>query len=148
KSGEAPAKKTRAPQLPPLVAQGRGTDYTQAIRQALAGEKPAAFIIEGDGEHTGKDDPREAAREAGAQGVPIFTLGIGDPSRPRNLRLANVYVRPQVWVEEPFEVDAMVLAQGTDSREVRVELIEQKINESDGTTSAGTAVASQQLNVP
>ena len=42
----------------------------------------------------------------------------------------------------------MVVAQGLDAREVRVELVEQKVNEADGTAGSGTVVATQQLAIP
>lgn len=134
--------------LPPLVAEGRGSDLWMAIRQPLAGDAPAAIILITDGQHTGKDNPRDAAREAGQRGVPLLVVGVGDPSKPRNLKLANVYVRPQVWQDEPFEIDAMVSAQGVETGEVRVELVEQRIGEGDAALGSGTVVQSLQLPVP
>lgn len=135
-------------ELPPVNPVGRTTDLTQAIRTAIEGDVPSALIVWTDGQHTGRDDPRDAAREARSKGVPLFVIGVGDAARPKNLKVASVYVRPQVWQDEPFEVDAMVIAQGVDGRSVRVDLIEQKVSESDGTTAEGTAVQSLQLNVP
>ena len=134
--------------LPLLVADGRGSDLWSAIREALASDSPSAIIMFTDGQHTGKDDPRAAAREAKDRGIPLFIIGVGDPSKPRNLKATDLYVRQQVWQDEPFEIDAMIVAQGLEPREVRVELIEQKINESDGTAGGGTVVASQQLAIP
>lgn len=134
--------------LPTLVADGRGTDIWSAIRESLATESPSAIVMFTDGQHTGKDDPRAAAREARDRGIPLLIVGVGDPARPRNLKATDLYVRQQVWQDEPFEIDAMVVAQGLDAREVRVELIEQKINDSDGSAGSGTVVATQQLAIP
>jgi von Willebrand factor type A domain len=134
--------------LPPLVAAGRGSDLAGAIRQALASDSPAAILLLTDGQHTAKDDPREAAREAKSRGVPLLVIGVGDPSRPRNLKLANLYVRPQVWQQEPFEIDAIVSAQGVEAGDVRVELIEQRVGASDQTLGSGTVVQTLQLPVP
>jgi hypothetical protein len=134
--------------LPPLVAEGRGSDLWMAIRQGLANENPAAMVLLTDGQHTGKDDPREAAREARERGVPLLVVGVGDPSRPRNVRLANLYVRPQVWQDEPFEIDAIVSAQGVEAGEVRVELLEQRVGDNDAAVGSGTVVQSLQLPVP
>lgn len=134
--------------LPALLADGRGTDIWAAIREALATETPSAIVMFTDGQHTGKDDPRTAAREARDRGIPLLIVGVGDPSRPRNLKATDLYVRQQVWQDEPFEIDAMVVAQGLEPREVRVELIEQKISDADGTAGSGTVVATQQLAIP
>ena len=113
RGNEASRRRTaEADSLPPLVADGRGTDLASAIRQSLAADRPAAIVLFTDGQHTGKDDPRDAAREAKSRGVPLLIVGVGDPSRPRNLKLANVYVRPQVWQDEPFEIDADRLGRG------------------------------------
>jgi hypothetical protein len=139
---------TQPPPLPKLQATGRGTDLWTVIREAAANDSPAAAIIWSDGQHTAKDDPRVAALEAKERGMPLFIVGVGDPSRPRNLRVANVYVRPQVWQDEPFEIDAMIVAQGLDAGEVRVELIEQKVSDSDQAVGDGTVVQSIQLPVP
>ena len=132
--------------LPPLVAEGRGTDLWLAIRESLA-ENPAAVILVSDGQHTGKEDARLAAQEAKERGVPLLVVGVGDPSRPRNVKVASVYVRPQVWQDEPFEIDAMVVTQGLDEGQLRVELIEQKVNDSDQTLGSGTVVQTTQLDL-
>src|SRR4029078_10599489 len=99
-----------------------GTDLAAANRQSLASDSPAAIVLFTDGQHTGKDAPRKAAREANGRGVPLFIVGVGDPSRPRNLKLANLYVRPQVWQQEPFEIDAIVAGEGHSGGAVRLGL--------------------------
>ena len=141
-----PGTRNLAP-IPPLVAEGRGTDLYLAIRESLASDNPAAVVLITDGQHTGQDDPRVAAREAKERGVPLLIVGVGDPSRPRNVKVANVYVRPQVWQDEPFEIDAMIATQGIEEGEVRVELIEQKVNESDQAIGSGTVVQTQPLDL-
>lgn len=140
--------KTEFKELPPLQATGRGTDIAAAIREAIASDTPAAVVIFTDGQHTGKDDPREAAREAKAKGVPLLVVSVGDPSRPKDLRVAKVYVRPQIWSEEPFEVEAKIIAQGIDGGEAEVELFEKRISDTDGTPSAGTVVARKSVTIP
>lgn len=142
-----PATPTLAP-LPPLVADGRGTDLWTVIKESLSADNPSAVILWTDGQHTGKDDPRAAAREAKQRGIPLLIVGVGDPSKPRNLKASNIYVRPQVWQDEPFEIDAMVVAQGLEPREVKVELLEQQVNESDGSVGSEISVTSQQLAIP
>ncbi|MEX2173110.1 MAG: VWA domain-containing protein [Pirellulaceae bacterium] len=134
-----------APTLPLLVAAGRGSDLWTALRQSLSSDSPAAIVLFTDGQHTGQDDPRSAAREAKERGVPLLVVGVGDPSRPRNLKVANVFVRPQVWQDEPFEVDAPIAAEGIDANEVRVELVEQRVDDNDAALGSGTVVQSVQV---
>ncbi len=136
------------PRLPPWTADGRTTDIAQAIRTALEGETPAAIILATEGQHTGRDDVKEAAREARERGVPLLVIGVGDPTRQTNLKVASVYVRPQVWQDEPFEIDAMIVAEGDQERTFRVDLLEQRINETDGSTNAGVAVQTISLSAP
>jgi hypothetical protein len=133
--------------LPPLVADGRGTDLWLVIREALSADNPAAIVLVTDGQHTGKDDPRIAAREAKERGVPLLVVGVGDPSRPRNVKVDKVYARPHAWQDEPFEIDAVVHTHGFTEGEVRVELIEQKVNDSDQAVGSGTVVQTQQLDL-
>jgi hypothetical protein len=133
--------------LPPLVATGRGSDLWTAIRQGLATDSPAAIVLVSDGQHTGKDDPRAAAREAKERGVPLLVIGVGDPSRPKNLRVTNVLVRPQVWQEEPFEVDAPIAVEGLDQTEFRAELIEQRVGDNDALVGEGTIVQTVPVSV-
>ncbi|WP_254513173.1 hypothetical protein [Anatilimnocola floriformis] len=131
--------------LPKLNANGRGTDFWTAIRESAASDNPAAAIFFSDGQHTAKDDPLTAAREAKERGMPLFIVGVGDPSVPRNIKVSNVYVRPQAWQNEPFEIDPVIVANGIDSTEVRVELIEQRVSDSDQAVGEGTVVQSQQV---
>lgn len=128
------------PLLPPLVAEGRGSDLWMAIRQGLASDSPAAIVLVTDGQHTGTNDAREAAREAKERGVPLLVVGVGDPSRPRNLQVATPYVRPQAWQDEPFEIDAFISTTGIDPGEVRIELIAQRVGDNDAAIGGETVV--------
>ncbi len=132
-----------------LKADGKSTDIALAIREGIASETPSALIIVTDGQHTSPNDPRDAAREAKEKGVPIFTVGIGDARRPRNLRVASVYARPRVWQGEPFEIEAAIIGQGMEARQVKVELVEFKLGESDAVPAAdsGAVVASQDVSI-
>lgn len=147
---EENASSSRAPKppLPMLAADGRGTDLWMAIRESMSADSPAAVVLFTDGQHTGRDDPRIAAREAKERGIPLYIVGVGDPSKPRNLKVASLYVRPQVWQDEPFEIDAIITAQGIEAGDVRVELIEQKVSESDQALGSSATVQTLQLEVP
>ncbi len=68
----------------------------------------------------------QAASLAKKRGVPLFIVGVGDPTRPRNLSIQQIYADPQVWKSDPFELQAVLRAQGFDGEEVKVELVEIK----------------------
>jgi hypothetical protein len=125
--GENSSAKSPPAYLPPLVADGRSTDLHSAIVEGLNANPLAAVVIFTDGQHTASDDPGEAAVRAKEKGVPLFLVGIGDPSRPRNLKVANVYVRPHAWQNDPFEIEAVILAQGVESSGGTIELTEQTV---------------------
>jgi hypothetical protein len=107
---------------PPWTADGRGTDIAQALETALAGESPIAILLFSDGQHTVRSDPREAAREAGERGIPIIAVGMGQTHRTLSSRVAGVYVRPQVWRDEPFEVEVIVASQSSEKGSLNVTL--------------------------
>jgi hypothetical protein len=136
------------PKVPPLVAAGAGTDLAGAIREAVAGEPPAAVIVFSDGQSTVKADPREAAREAAARDAAVLFVGVGDTARPGDIRVSSVYARPQVWGEEPFEIEAFLGVQGMPAGELQVDLLESRVSETDGTRSTPVQVARTAATVP
>jgi hypothetical protein len=136
-----------SPTLPPLNAQGRGSDLWLAVKEMLAVNPLSSIVIFTDGQHTGSEDPLEAADEAAAKDVRLFIVGLGDPSPPRNLRVANVYVRPEVWPDEPFEIEAVLSAQGIAGRNVRLDLIEQTVSEG-GQPGADRVVQRSEVLIP
>lgn len=135
-------------ELPPLVAEGRGTDLWNVIRQSLTADRPAAVIVFTDGQHTAKDDALKAAREAKARGVPLLVVGVGDPTRRRNVSITRVFCRPQAWQEEPFEIDATINFQDAEGADVRAELVEQQLGDNDQPLGSGTVVQTLQIAAP
>lgn len=134
--------------IAPLVADGRATDLWAAVKESLSYNPLAAVVLFTDGQHTTDEDPREIAAQALEKGVRLYIVGVGDPSRTRNLRLAEIYVRPKVWPNEPFEIDAALYAEGIGGREVEVELIEQKAPVGDGQPGAPSTVERRRVTIP
>ena len=119
----------------PLEPNGPGTDLAAGIKEALAEDSTSAVVLFSDGQHNARSDVRDAARQAGAKGVPLFIVGVGDMERPRNVEVADIYADGQVWKDDPFEVQALLRTQGLDEEELtlEVEFVEQTTQ--DGTTS-------------
>ena len=117
-----------APPWSSWPVDGRDTELGRAIRDALAGEPPAAIVLFTDGQHTGLDDPRDAARLAADQQVPLLVVGVGESSRPRSSRVAGVYAPSRVWKDEPFEIEAVVAAFDPAAKNLRVSLWERRLD--------------------
>ncbi len=137
------------PSVPPLDAQGRGTNLWMPIKESLSLNPLAAIYIFTDGQHTAGEKPLEIAELAGSKGVPIHIVGVGDPQRSRSLKIHEVYVREKVWPDEPFEIQTVLNIEGEDFEkpEIRVELLQHKVGD-DGQAGPGTMVDRQTVQVP
>ena len=134
--------------LPNLMANGRGTDIWQGLREMLSNTgRLSAIVLASDGQHNGSEDPLELAYKAKDLGVPIFTIGVGDPSRPKNLSVTKLYVRDRVPVNEPFEIEAAMYVEDFDGSQIQVELLEHEIG-SDGTNQTGVVIETVDVDVP
>jgi len=126
KSDEAD-EEPAAPTTVTLVPSGQGTNLALAIREAIKsspGNPIAAVIVITDGQNTVReDDPLMAGDFAGEQKVPIFTIGVGDPSKKRNLRVNMAKANESVRKGNPFQVEAEIEAEGLDATTVTVELV-------------------------
>ena len=129
-SGQVPNEAEEPMALPELKASGSATDITLAIREALAEKLTSALVVVTDGQHNVASDPEEAIQEARKRNIPVFFVGVGDPDRPQNLSVSNLYADPQVWNNDPFQIQAVLRAEGVNEDSVRVSLVE--LGESDG----------------
>ncbi|MFT5105291.1 MAG: hypothetical protein ACI9UA_000910, partial [Pseudoalteromonas tetraodonis] len=118
--------------VPALAPSGTGTDLSRAIQEGLSEKLTSAVIIFTDGQHNGAGDMAQAAASAKKRGVPLFIVGVGDPTRPRNLSIQQIYADPQVWKSDPFEIQAVLRAQGFAGEDVKVELVEVKVDADGG----------------
>jgi hypothetical protein len=81
------------------------------------------IILISDGRNTDGRDPREAARFAATEGIPIYTVGVGDPSAPSNLSI-EILEAPDVALEnDEVVVTVRVNSAGIDSAIVPVLLV-------------------------
>jgi len=138
--------------MPPLVADGLGTDLAQALQGVLDdGDDPSAIMLITEGQHNGSKDPREIAARAGELGVPIYVVGVGDPRPPKNLAVTEVYVRERAYPNEPFEIESVL--QTTDREQtqlpaqVEVRLLQQRVDP-QGQAGDTETVQSIQVDVP
>lgn len=120
------------------AAFGGSTDIGRAIRQAVesqSGAPIAGVVVFSDGRFNHGEPAEVIARYARGKKIPIVTVGVGDPSPPRNVTVANIEAPPNVFVKDPFKVTAHLRAVGVDGARLSVELLE------SGAGSATPAVA-------
>ncbi|MCX7806386.1 MAG: hypothetical protein N3A38_14550, partial [Planctomycetota bacterium] len=77
-----------------------------------------------DGRHNAGEQPVQAAEYAAARRVPIFAVGIGDPSEPRDLTVTDAFAPESAFRNDPFNVSAILSARGIQGGGATVELLE------------------------
>ena len=134
--------------VPPLEARGTGTNIGRALRegmQSVAGNRIAAIILIGDGRDTVVEEPHELALRFGRQGIPVFTVPVGDPSEPCNVRVTELWAPKQVPQKDPFAIQAQIQVRNADTPRIKVELRRSPADAPD--TEPGAIVATEMLDI-
>ena len=111
-----------------LSAQGFRTSLSQALREVLddlEGRRVAGVLVVSDGRSTGDSAARRlaaAAQMARHRGVPVFTVGVGDPTPPRNIKVVQLRGPGEVRKGSSAAFTAFLTHRHFDGREVTVEL--------------------------
>ena len=135
-----------ASMFPELQPAGRGTDLWRALKEPMTDSiRTAAIVLVSDGQHNGSENPLELATRSE---VPIFVVGVGDPTRPKNLGVTDVYVRDKTRPAEPFEIEVLLYAEDIEQDVVKVELLQHSIDSTTGEWKDGGVVTFQELAVP
>ena len=122
--------------IEPLIANGRGTDLRQGLKEVLNDSKRmAAIVLFSDGQHNGDDDVLEIAKVAAKKKIPIFCIGIGDPTRPMNVEISDLFVRETVRPDEPFEIEGIVNFDQLTEPMIAVDLYQHPVDPDSGTVS-------------
>jgi uncharacterized membrane protein len=120
-----------------LIASNPETDLRQGIKELLNNSKRmAAIILFSDGQHNGEDDVVQVAQQINKTSkknrIPIFTVGIGDPSRPKDIKVADLFVRDTARPDEPFKIEARLNFDQLNKQSVTVELLEHTVDPQTG----------------
>jgi len=104
-----------------LQAKGQRTDLVAAVSapvEQIGPQDLAALVLVCDGQDT---EGASAADIAGAaQGVPVYTVGVGKPERPRDLELAQMLAPKEVARGEQAVIAAQLRAYGYQRVRTRV----------------------------
>lgn len=133
-------------ELPPLETGGSGTDIASALSLAMKEKLTAAVVMVTDGQHNEDTDLNAVAAEALERDIPLFVIGTGDAQKPRNLRVTDLYVDPQVWKGDPFELEALLIARGAQTATADIEFVE-LIDSPDGGAAQERVLESRQVSL-
>jgi hypothetical protein len=129
-----------------FAAHGAATDIGKAVRQTVEtlGRQPVAgVVVLTDGGLNRGDSSEAIARYAREHKIPLHIVGIGDPSPPHNVRVAEVTAPDNVFAADPFAVLVQLAAQGMAGQSVTVELRERRADSED----EGRVVATQSVEL-
>jgi len=113
----------------PLTPDGVSTNLSRMLAELLSEDSNVgSIVLISDGQHNSSEDPIALAQKAARRDIPIYVIGIGDPTRPRNISVEEVYVRSKVRPEEPFEIEALVRGEDLETGAVELKLVEQPLD--------------------
>lgn len=97
-----------------LSWSGRATDVAGAldgVREQAVGEGLAAVVLISDGGQNLGERPTRAAADLG---VPVFSVGVGDPVAPVDVAIVSAIVDPLGYVGRTLEMQVRVVSSGFD----------------------------------
>jgi hypothetical protein len=139
--------------IPPLSADGLGTDIWLALKETLEDTgRISSIILVTDGQHNGSENPLDLARRAGTMDKPIFVVGVGDPHPPKNLAVSEIYTRDRAYPDEPFEIEAVLQTSQVGERglpgNVEVQLLQQRVDEKSRELGPPEKIDSKSVALP
>ena len=111
-----------------LKSDGPDSDATKLgdnllrVLSDFRGAPPAAVLLLTDGVNTAGAPLAEAAQAARRSGVPIYAVGIGRDSPPRDIELADVLVDDVVFVNDLVSLQAQIKASGLEGQPAKLTL--------------------------
>ena len=90
---------------------GEITNLATGPKNAASGQEKtqnAAIVIFSDGQHNEGESPVEVAKVLAGRGVPVFTVGYGSETRPRDLAIAKIEAPDAVFFEDRVRGQVML----------------------------------------
>src|SRR5436190_14914402 len=104
-----------------LYGEGRTTDIAGAldeIAKRSSGMPLSAVVLASDGAANVSRDLSATLRELRARDIPVFAVGVGETSRPKDAELARINLPRRVLVGSRANIDAFVSLSGYDAPKV------------------------------
>ncbi len=112
-------------ELSELTAKGPTTPIGDALELHLGsagGASLDAVILVSDGRNNAGLSPTEAAAKFRAAAIPVYTIGVGDPHPPRNVRIIGPAGPKEALRQEEVVFDITVVGEGLPGKAVDVTL--------------------------
>jgi hypothetical protein len=134
----------------PLTPDGVSTNLSRLLSSLIGDDSSVgSIILLSDGQHNSSEDPLALAQRAARRDVPIYVIGVGDPARPRNVAVDEVYVRSKVRPAEPFTIEALVRGEDLETESIALQLIEQPLDpENQQPLGSPREIQTKQLQLP
>ncbi|MBV8558168.1 MAG: VWA domain-containing protein [Planctomycetaceae bacterium] len=108
----------------PTGGQTRLGKGVRDVLTELRGAPPSAILLLSDGQTTDGEPLSKAAELAARKGVPIYTVGLGNPEPARDLELTELLVDDVAFVDDLVRFQAKLQARGFAGQEVTIRLLE------------------------
>jgi len=124
-----------------LPAGGQTTDLGNTLRRSvdsLGGAPLAGVVVISDGGFNWGESIEVLGQYASSRNIPVHTIGVGDASLPRNVRISEFSAPANTFVKDPFLFTVKIESQGLDSELLELELTE-RLADSPGNSVLVTA---------
>lgn len=115
----------------PSGTQTRLGDAVREVLTELRGAPPTAILLLTDGQTTEGEPLARAAEFARSKGVPLYPIGLGDPSPIRDLELSDLLVDDVVFVDDQVRFEARLSSQGFAGEKIDVVLRRREASATD-----------------
>jgi hypothetical protein len=104
-------------------------DALLAALSELRHKTLSALVVVTDGQSNQGKEPQEVATLAQADGIPIHTVAVGNPSEPRNVAILAVNAPDAAMVEETVPVEVSLAARGFESEPAEIVVTDKQGNQ-------------------
>ncbi|HEY3243525.1 MAG TPA: hypothetical protein VGM03_09255 [Phycisphaerae bacterium] len=118
-----------------FAGTGAASDISRAVHRSvegLGGAPIAGIVVLSDGAFNAGDPADAVARYAREHNLPIYTVGFGDPSPPRSIRITELLAPTSAFKNDPYALTVNLTAQGLTGETRTVELYERSPSGSGG----------------
>lgn len=122
-----------------LKAQGASTDIVAALREAVqdsTGSPLSAIVLVSDGGANTPKDVSAELRELRSRNIPVFTVGVGNPSRFKDAEVVRITAPRRVLTGSAIIAETLVRLSGYDNSKIALAI-----------TEDGKALKTQQFDV-
>ena len=121
-----------------LAPKGTSTQLGSAIQHIVNKERGgpiAGIAVVTDGRNNAGVEPSRAIAAAANAGIPIFPIGVGSKTMPRNVVVADIQAPPKVFPSDKFQIKGIIKSFGLSGKTVRVRLVSVDQKETEAETA-------------